>query len=143
MSARPASCFPDNVARLLGLYRLTGSEAAQALGFSRQAVSEWQSGKQMPSLATLYAVADFFQVEPDTLMRRPFIEWASEYLSDCERFAAVEKKVDPLRGEAGRAVRQVSIQKLRKMQKDMGIPDEGVELRAAKDVERQTRRSKR
>jgi transcriptional regulator with XRE-family HTH domain len=124
LSARPPSCFPDNVARLLGIYRLTGSEAAQALGFSRQAISEWQSGKQMPSLATLYAVADFFQVEPDTLMRRPFIEWASEYLSDSERFAAVENRVEPLRGEAGRAARQFPVQKLREAQKEMGIPEE-------------------
>jgi transcriptional regulator with XRE-family HTH domain len=132
MSGLPPSCFPDNVARLLGLYRLTGSEAAQALGFSRQAVSEWQSGKQMPSLATLYAVADFFHVEPDTLMRRPFIEWASEYLSDSERFLAVENKVEPLRGEAGRTVRQVSMQTVRKMQKEIGISNNASEVRSQK-----------
>src|SRR5438552_2840677 len=93
MGTRPASCFSDNIARLFGLYLLTGSDAAQALGFSRQAVSEWQSGKQTPSLATLYAVADFFEVEPDTLMRRPFIEWVSAYLLDHERFARVEQRL--------------------------------------------------
>jgi transcriptional regulator with XRE-family HTH domain len=143
MSARPPSYFPDNVARLFGLYRLTGSEAAQALGFSRQAVSEWQSGKTTPNLATLYSVADFFEIEPDTLMRRPFIEWASDYLSDHERFEALEKKVEPLRGASGRAARHVSAQSLREIQTRMGIRKNAVRTRLAETVEQETRRTKR
>jgi transcriptional regulator with XRE-family HTH domain len=125
MSARPSSCFADNIARLFGLYRLNGSEAAQALGFSRQAVSEWQSGKQMPSLATLYAVADFFEIEPDTLMRRPFIEWVSDYARDHEKFARIDQKLSD-----------------QKPRDQIGLSEQAIHAKVAKAIQRQTMKAK-
>jgi transcriptional regulator with XRE-family HTH domain len=125
MGARPASCFADNIARLFGLYRLSGSEAAQALGFSRQAVSEWQSGKQMPSLATLYAMADFFEIEPDKLMRRPFIEWVSDYVRDHEKFARIDQKLSD-----------------EKRPDQIGLPEQAIHAKIAKATQRHTTKAK-
>jgi transcriptional regulator with XRE-family HTH domain len=86
--------FADNLARLNGIYRLSGAEAAAALGVSRQTVSEWQTGKRpQPSLDALYRSAEVFEIDADILLRRPFIEWASAYLGDAERFERVSRRV--------------------------------------------------
>ena len=98
--------FADNLTRLNGLYRLSGADAAAALGVSRQTISEWQTGKRpQPSLDALYRSAEVFEIDPDTLLRRPFIEWAGRYLLDAERFERVSMRVgSPTRSgsDAGR-----------------------------------------
>jgi transcriptional regulator with XRE-family HTH domain len=91
---QPSIVFADNLARLNGIYRLSGAEAASALGVSRQTVSEWQTGKRpQPSLDAPYRSAEVFEIDADTLLRRPFISWASDYLADVERFERVSRRV--------------------------------------------------
>jgi transcriptional regulator with XRE-family HTH domain len=72
--------FGDNLARLMGVHREPGLVVAEAIGVSRQTVSELTSGaRDKPSLDTVYAAAELFDVDPDTIYRRPFWEWAADY----------------------------------------------------------------
>jgi transcriptional regulator with XRE-family HTH domain len=75
--------FADNLRRLMGVHCAHGALVAEALGVSRQTVSDLigQKRRHPPSLDTLYKAADLFQVDPDTLYRRPFFEWAGEYFT--------------------------------------------------------------
>ena len=49
--------------------RQLGSELAEALGVSRQAVSKWESGQSDPSTTNLLALAKLFGVRPEELLQ--------------------------------------------------------------------------
>ena len=49
--------------------RQLGSELAEALGVSRQAVSKWESGASDPSTANLIALAKLFGTTPEELLK--------------------------------------------------------------------------
>ena len=49
--------------------RQLGSELAEALGVSRQAVSKWESGASDPSTANLIALAKLFGITPEELLK--------------------------------------------------------------------------
>jgi transcriptional regulator with XRE-family HTH domain len=76
--------FGDNLRRLMGVHCATGAQVAQALGVSRQTVSDLigTARRHPPSLDTLYKAAEIFGVDPDALYRRPFWEWASAYCAE-------------------------------------------------------------
>jgi transcriptional regulator with XRE-family HTH domain len=85
--ARPDSravYFGDNLRRLIGVHCAHGALVAEALGVSRQTVSDLIGTKRRhaPSLDTLYRAAELFGVDADTLYRRPFWEWAPAYFAD-------------------------------------------------------------
>lgn len=50
-------------------YKMTQDELAQQMGVSPQAVSKWETDASIPDLPTLIALADFFHVSLDELVR--------------------------------------------------------------------------
>ncbi len=48
---------------------LSQEELAEKLGVSRQAVSKWETGSDIPAAAKLKEIADFFGVTVDSLLR--------------------------------------------------------------------------
>jgi transcriptional regulator with XRE-family HTH domain len=74
--------YADNLRRLIGVHRTNQLAVGQAAGVTRQTIAELvTSVRSEPSIKTLYATAELFQVEPDNLLRRPFWEWAPDYFA--------------------------------------------------------------
>ena len=74
--------------------KLTQNEVAAALGISRQAYSNYESGKRQPDNTTLSEIADFFGVTVDYLLGRD-----NESLASYHNIFPVVKKRFPLLGE--------------------------------------------
>jgi transcriptional regulator with XRE-family HTH domain len=84
----------DNVRRLLGLHAMTISLGSQHIGVSPQALSEIQSGtRTQPSLSTVRALANFFEVPTDRLLDAQFGDLLQMELADRDRFDRVEGKL--------------------------------------------------
>jgi transcriptional regulator with XRE-family HTH domain len=84
----------DNVRRLLGLHAMTIRLGSQHIGVSPQALSEIQSGtRTRPSLQTVRALADFFEVSTDRLLDARFGDLLQAELADRDRFDRVEAKL--------------------------------------------------
>ncbi len=81
---RDAGYFGDNLRHLIGLHCANGQLVAEALGVSRQTVSDLtaKARRHPPSLDTLYKAAELFAVDPDKLYREPFWSWAGDYCRD-------------------------------------------------------------
>src|SRR6266545_2963636 len=94
-STSEMSRFGDNFARVLGLHALTGRQAAQFLGVSEQAVSEWLTGKREPGTSSLVQIASSFEVDALRLMNEPFASVLPQ-LADPDRFERVEKRLNGL-----------------------------------------------
>ena len=60
--------FKEKLQELRKRKGLTQEELADALYVSRTAISKWESGRGMPGLASLKAIADYFSVSVDTLL---------------------------------------------------------------------------
>jgi transcriptional regulator with XRE-family HTH domain len=75
------SYFADNLRRLIGMHCASGAVVAEAIGVSRQTISDLIATKRQhpPSLNTLYRAAQVFGVDPDKLYREPFWSWAADY----------------------------------------------------------------
>ncbi len=58
-----------NIRRLRIRDGLTQTRLGELLGFSEKAVSKWERGACLPSLATLVEIASFFKVKTDDLIR--------------------------------------------------------------------------
>ena len=86
--------FQDNLPRLLGLHKLSAVHAAQILHISPMAFSAWRSGSREPSLRTVLAIAEFFEVSADGLMTMPFRDLLRSELGDPDRFKRVEAKIE-------------------------------------------------
>jgi len=99
----------DNLRRLIGMHALRVSShdssvgAASLVGISAQALSELQSGKRSPSLATAQAIANFFEVPLDRLLNAAFSDLLAHELADPDRYQRVEKKIKT--GATGRRAR--------------------------------------
>ena len=74
--------------------KLTQNEVAAALGISRQAYSNYESGKRQPDNTTLSEIADFFGVTVDYLLGRD-----NESLASYHNIFPITKKRFPLLGE--------------------------------------------
>lgn len=85
----PPPVLADNLKRLVGVYSLGIGEAASVLGLSRQSVSE----HRQPSWATVYRIAQTFEIDADDLTTRPFEECAGAYIADPERFKREDRVV--------------------------------------------------
>lgn len=85
--------FADNLARLLGLHRLTARGAAEMLDLSESALAKWGTGLRRPSFDTALRVSDFFGVGAQRLAQAQFEELLADELADPDRFRAVEKKI--------------------------------------------------
>ena len=84
----------DNVRRLLGLHAMTIGLASEHIGVSPQALSEIQSGtRTQPSLRTVRALVDFFEVPTDRLLDARFGDLLQAELADRDRFDRVEAKL--------------------------------------------------
>lgn len=89
--------FPDNLARLLGLHRVKGGEAAEWLGMQQSSLSHWMAGKRQPTWASLTKVAEFFDVRPDSLVGLPFKDLLEREIANGDRFENVERKIQRAR----------------------------------------------
>ena len=49
---------------------LTQAQLAEKLGTTQRKISYWESGKIEPDLATLWSIADFFELSIDELLGR-------------------------------------------------------------------------
>jgi transcriptional regulator with XRE-family HTH domain len=87
------SRFGDNLARLLGVHRLTGSRASSLLDVSPQALSDWSHGKRQPEPDTLERVSKFFDVRPERLAHAEFADLLANELADPQRFERVEARI--------------------------------------------------
>lgn len=76
--------FSDVLQRLRKQSGLTQSELAQKLNLSKSAVSMWENGNREPDYETLELIADFFNVDINTLIdsktSATFNEELQEYL---------------------------------------------------------------
>ncbi|MYV05731.1 MULTISPECIES: helix-turn-helix domain-containing protein [Furfurilactobacillus] len=57
-----------NLKRARNQLRLTQSEAAKQLNVSRQAISNWETGRNLPDVLLLQQAADVYQTSVDALM---------------------------------------------------------------------------
>lgn len=83
----------DNLPRLLGVHRLSGTRASALLGVSPQSLSDWSHGKRDPEAETLERIAAFFEVPADRLAKAEFEDLLAHELSDPARFRRVEGKM--------------------------------------------------
>lgn len=59
----------DNLYALRKLHNLTQEQVAAELGVSRQAVAKWETGETTPDLGNCLALAHFYDVSLDDLVR--------------------------------------------------------------------------
>lgn len=59
----------DNLFQLRKLHNLTQEQVAAELGVSRQAVAKWETGETTPDLSNCLALAQFYDVSLDDLVR--------------------------------------------------------------------------
>jgi len=97
LERRKIMAWGDNMRRLFGVHDLTNADAADLLGFSQQAISEWVSKTRaeprQPNLTTLLRCADFFHISGDRLARADFAELLEQELADADRFRQVEAEI--------------------------------------------------
>lgn len=48
--------------------QLSQQQVAEALGTTKQTISRWESGEREPNLASLYALAVYYEVSTDYLL---------------------------------------------------------------------------
>ncbi len=61
--------FGTNVRRLRTNLGITQTELGEQLGYSEKTVSKWERGASLPSVNTMYGVANFFKVKLDDLLK--------------------------------------------------------------------------
>ena len=61
----------DNLTRLRKSRNLTQAEFADIIKYSDKSVSKWETGAAIPNLETLVAIADFYGMTIDSLIRVP------------------------------------------------------------------------
>ncbi len=64
------SSFSETLIRLRKQDGLTQMEAAERMGISRSALAMYETGKREPDFETLELIADFYNVNMDTLIGR-------------------------------------------------------------------------
>lgn len=92
MTQPDAPYWGDNIARLLGMHRLSAKEAAPRIGVHRQQISEWMNGHAGPSLTAVVGVEQFFGIPATRLMLQPFGQLL-DLAGDPQRWQDVEKKI--------------------------------------------------
>ncbi len=59
----------ENVRRLRAIKGITQEQLAEAIGITQGMVMRIENGSKMPGVATVIAIADFFQCSIDALLR--------------------------------------------------------------------------
>lgn len=59
-----------NIKQLMALEHLTQTQLAKCLNVGQSTISEWLSGKNEPSIESLWKLADYFDVSIDFLVGR-------------------------------------------------------------------------
>lgn len=63
------TCLCDNLRELRLWHQYTLERVAEEIGVTRQAVSKWESGESVPDLVNCAALAEFYGVSLDDLVR--------------------------------------------------------------------------
>ena len=92
---RDPHAFPDNFARVLGLHRLTATQASDLLGISVATLSAWLNGHRQPRLSSLSSVAQFFEINLEHLAYLAAPSLMDHELGSAGRFRSVEQKIRP------------------------------------------------
>ena len=66
----PTKIFSERLINIRKSKKIPAKAVADALGLSKAAISQFESGKNAPSSATLIALADFFNISLDYLVGR-------------------------------------------------------------------------
>jgi transcriptional regulator with XRE-family HTH domain len=93
--------FADNLARLMGLHRVSAKELGDWLDISQSAFSKWASGERQPSFQTALTIGDFFKVRADSLARSPFEDVLTGELQSVKRYQDVEQAIRAKRNPLG------------------------------------------
>ena len=64
----------DRIQSLRKARGITQEQLADAVGVSRQAVSKWEAEQSVPDLERIVAMAEYFDVTTDYLLRGPTCE---------------------------------------------------------------------
>jgi transcriptional regulator with XRE-family HTH domain len=83
--------FAENISRLAGMYGLTQSQLAKALGVAPQTVSLWRSGRQ-PSTSVIVRASQIFQLPAERLFSAEFAELLP-LMAEPDQYRAVEKNI--------------------------------------------------
>lgn len=67
--------FCDHVKELRKNKKFTVEQVADGIGLSKPMVSQIENGKRLPSIPTLWKLADFYQISLDELLGR---EWPAQ-----------------------------------------------------------------
>lgn len=81
-------------------FNVSQQQLASYLKVSPSALSNWESDKREPDLATVIKIADYFNVSVDVLLGRQYTnksrsETKEEHTLDCKRVYALLQKIDP------------------------------------------------
>lgn len=66
----PTKTFSERLVTIRKSRNISAKDVAEALGVSRAAISQFESGKNAPSATVLIALADYFNVSLDYLVGR-------------------------------------------------------------------------
>lgn len=61
--------FKENILMLRNMHGISQEELAEKIGISRQAYAKWESGATVPDIEKCKALADFFGVTVDSLLK--------------------------------------------------------------------------
>lgn len=98
----PKEIFSKRLYNLRKSRNIIAKDVAEALGLSKAAISQFETGKSQPSAAVLIALADYFNVSLDYLVGRsdtPYILKARDVTLLSPDELALLKKLREVRGE--------------------------------------------
>ena len=81
---------------------LTQEQAAEALGVSRQTISNWENGKTWPDIVSVVKMSDLYDISLDCLLKdekkeeKPVSDYVS-YLAESADAAAGRARLEPIR----------------------------------------------
>lgn len=88
--------FKDILRMLRKQKKLTQEQLASVLGYCYTAVSNYESGRNEPSIADLIKLSEFFKVPVDYLIGHDYY-YSIETAMECERIRALKEINDSLR----------------------------------------------
>jgi transcriptional regulator with XRE-family HTH domain len=83
--------FAENITRLAGMFGLTQSQLAKALGVTPQTVSLWRSGRE-PSTPVMIRSSEIFELPAERLFSAEFAD-LMPLMADPDRYRRVEKNI--------------------------------------------------
>lgn len=88
----PASShFGQNISRLAGMFGLTQSQLAQAVGVTPQTISLWRTGRE-PSTSAMLRISELFDLPASKLFTEEFADLVP-LMADPDYYRTVEKNL--------------------------------------------------